>query len=65
MKLVISNLDRLNIYYEIKIRFLNVKKYDKYDDLIKFFCIEFKSLKSVFFVMICYMDSFEFLVYCY
>lgn len=62
MKLVISNLDRLNIYYEIRIRFLNVKKYDKYDDLIKFFCIEFKSLKSVLFVM---MDSFEFLVYCY
>lgn len=65
MKLVIINLDRLNIYYEIRIRFLNVKKYDNYDDLIKFFFIEFKSLKSVLFVMICYMDSFEFLVYCY
>lgn len=49
MKLVISNLDRLNIYYEIRIRFLNVKKYDKYDDLIKFFCIEFKKFKKCIF----------------
>lgn len=64
VKLVTSNPDRPNIYYEIRTRLPNVKKYDKYDDLIKPLCTELKSLKSAFPVTIC-MDSLESLAYCY
>lgn len=42
-----------------------MKKYDKYDDLIKPLCTELKSLKSALPVTICYMDSLESLAYCY
>ena len=65
VKLVFSNPDRPNIYYEVKTRLPNIKKYDKYDDLIMPLCTELKSLKSNFPVTICYMDSLESLAYCY
>lgn len=65
VKLVTSNPYRPNIYYEIRTRLPNVKKYDKYDDLLKPLCTELKSLKSALPVTICYMDSLESLAYCH
>ncbi|KAK6191080.1 hypothetical protein SNE40_002828 [Patella caerulea] len=59
------NPDRQNIFIEKKSRLPNLRKYEKFDDLIHPVSAELKELKSEFPVTIVYVDSLECLYYCY
>lgn len=61
--MIIENVDRLNIFLEIRVRFLNIKKFEKYDDLIEFVILELREKRFLFFVIIMYVDNFEALGY--
>lgn len=61
--MIIENVDRLNIFLEIRVRFLNIKKFEKYDDLIEFVILELWEKRFLFFVIIMYVDNFEVLGY--
>lgn len=61
--MIIENVDRLNIFLEIRVRFLNIKKFEKYDDLIEFVILELWEKRFLFFVKIMYVDNFEVLGY--
>ena len=57
--------DRENIYFEKRQRLQNIRKFDKYDDLIKPLCDELKEKLSNSPVTIVYVESLESLSYCY
>ncbi|XP_050399683.1 uncharacterized protein LOC126816912 [Patella vulgata] len=59
------NPDRQNIFIEKKLTLPNLRKYEKFDDLIQPISAELKQLKSEFPVTIVYVDSLECLYYCY
>lgn len=61
--MIIENVDWLNIFLEIRVRFLNIKKFEKYDDLIEFVILELREKRFLFFVIIMYVDNFEVLGY--
>lgn len=61
--MIIENVDWLNIFLEIRVRFLNIKKFEKYDDLIEFVILELWEKRFLFFVIIMYVDNFEVLGY--
>lgn len=62
---VIQNTDRTNIFYEIRERLPNIKKYEKYNEILQDICEEFESLKLKFPVTIVYCDNLEAIRYSY
>ena len=54
-----ENVDRPNIFLEIRKRLPNVKKFDKYDELIKPIAIELKEKKHSFPLTIMYVENIE------
>lgn len=60
---VVENVDRLNIFLEIRNRLFNIKKFEKYDDLIYLIVLELKEKMYVFLVIIMYIENLEVMGY--
>ena len=61
----IQNIDRPNIFYEVRKRLPNIKKYEQYDEILLEICYELKELSINFPVTIVYCDNFEAIGYSY
>ncbi|KAJ8304185.1 hypothetical protein KUTeg_017768 [Tegillarca granosa] len=62
---VILNPDRENIFYEIRYRLPNIKKYETYDCILQEICNKMKRLHQNFSVTIVYCDNLEAIGYSY
>lgn len=62
---IISNPDRPNIFLEVRHRLPNIKKYEKYNEILKPLCVELKEKLMDFPVTIVYCDSLESVGYSY
>ena len=62
---VLSNPDRPNIYIEVKRRLPNIKKYEKYEEIMDEIIAEIKERKTEYPVTIVYCDNLESLGYCF
>lgn len=61
--MITENVDRPNIFLEIRARLPNIKKFEKYDDLIEPVISELREKRLLFPVTIMYVDNLEALGY--
>lgn len=61
--MITENVDRQNIFLEIRARLPNIKKFEKYDDLIEPVISELREKRLLFPVTIMYVDNLEALGY--